>query len=470
MDRVVWTQIEQNQMELDRYRSLKRILEEFYQMQSNPSDDFKCCLLERNPYEWQFGIRGPSGTELEGGIYHGRIQFPEKYPSKPPSFTLLTENGCFKTQNQIGIRRLNDWQPSWRVRDGLLALIDEMHTYPDGELDSVEYNREERPDLAIKSRAAAPKYGTAERQKVIDEIHEYLLSKSPPVPVPQVRRTRNVPCQEEVVVDRVGSTQMELDRSVIVEDKSNIQNSGEKRILEEYNEIESNPSNDFKCLKLDWNPYEWQFAIRGPSGTEFEGGIYHGVVQFSEGYPSKPPSIMFLTKNGRFKIQTDISARLLSNWQSPRIVRNALLALIEEMPTYPDGDGELDSVKYNKNIMRELAIKSRTAAPKYGTSERQKVIDAIHEYMLSKAPPVPQLQPSSLSQNGAEGKHGRGTGSVFYNITGNKVHATNGRVRFLRSMNEPPEPMLAKMYGLLLVVLLFLLFLSIHGILSGRKR
>ncbi|XP_020423691.1 ubiquitin-conjugating enzyme E2 J1 isoform X2 [Prunus persica] len=422
-------------MELDRYRSLKRIQEEFYQMQSNPSDDFKCCLLERNPYEWQFAIRGPSGTELEGGIYHGWIQFPEEYPSKPPSFTLLTENGCFKTQNKTGIRRLNYWQPSWRVRDGLLALIDEMHTYPDGELDSVEYNREERRDLAIKSRAAAPKYGTAERQK------------------------------EEVVVDRVGSTQMELDRSVIVEDKSNIQNSGEKRILEEYNEIESNPSNDFKCLKLDWNPYEWQFAIRGPSGTEFEGGIYHGVVQFSEGYPSKPPSIMFLTKNGRFKTQTDISARLLLNWQSPRIVRNALLALIEEMPTYPDGDGELDSVKYNKNIMRVLAINSRIAAPKYGTSERQKVIDAIHEYMLSKAPPVPQLQLSSLSQNGAERKHGRGTGSVFNNIIGNKVHATNGRVRFLRSMNGPPEPMIAKIFGLVL------LFSSIlYGILSGRRR
>ncbi|KAL6274199.1 hypothetical protein ACE6H2_024891 [Prunus campanulata] len=113
---------------------------------------------------------------------------------------------------------------------------------------------------------------------------------------------------------------MESDWSVIPEDKCNIKNSGEKQILEEYNEIESNPSYNFKCLKLDWNPYEWQFAIRGPSGTEFEGGIYHGVIQFSKGYPSKPPSIMFLTKNGRLKIQTDISSRLLSKWQSQRSV------------------------------------------------------------------------------------------------------------------------------------------------------
>ncbi|XP_008241966.1 PREDICTED: ubiquitin-conjugating enzyme E2 J2-like isoform X2 [Prunus mume] len=222
-DRVGSTQIEQNQKELDRYPAMKRIRgieskpsdrvgstqigqnqkefvfrgpsvvgvggrlgEEYLEIISNPSDDFACRMLERNPYEWQFGIRGASGTEFDGGIYHGRIQFPKDYPSKPPSFTLLTENGRFKTHNKIRIRRLDDWQPSWRVRDALDALIDEMPTYPDGELGSVEYNKEERRDLAIKSRAAAPKYGTSERQKLIDEIHEYLLSKSPPVPVTQL--------------------------------------------------------------------------------------------------------------------------------------------------------------------------------------------------------------------------------------------------------------------------------------------
>ncbi|PQP96555.1 ubiquitin-conjugating enzyme E2 J2-like isoform X1 [Prunus yedoensis var. nudiflora] len=154
-------------------RVRRRLAEEYRAIKSNPSDDFDCRMLERNPYEWQFGIRGASGTEFEGGVYHGRIQFPEEYPSKPPSFTLLTENGRFKTHNKIRIRRLNDWLPSWTVRDALYALIDEMPTYPDGELGSVEYNKEETRDLAIKSRAAAPKFGTSERQKLIDEIHKY---------------------------------------------------------------------------------------------------------------------------------------------------------------------------------------------------------------------------------------------------------------------------------------------------------
>ncbi|CAB4287934.1 unnamed protein product [Prunus armeniaca] len=175
-------------MEEDKlYLALKRVAEEYDEIESNPSDDFKCGLLGRNMFEWQFAVRGAIGSEFEGGIYHGRIQFPEDYPSKPPSFMFLTENGRFKIKTKIRLK----WRPSWRVRDALLELIDLMSTYPDGEMGSVEYNKEERRALAIKSRAAPPKYGTCERQKVIDEIHEYMLSKVPPIPVPPQLHSQN---------------------------------------------------------------------------------------------------------------------------------------------------------------------------------------------------------------------------------------------------------------------------------------
>ena len=92
------------------------------------------------------------------------------------------------------------------------------------------------------------------------------------------------------------------------------------------------------------------------------------------------------------------------------------------MPTSPNG--ALGSLDYKKEERRVLAIKSRGAAPRFGTPERQILIDEvkcsslffspvhlsviscaectllsqIHEYMLSKAPPVPQLSPSQVSQ------------------------------------------------------------------------
>ncbi|KAL5158064.1 Ubiquitin-conjugating enzyme E2 32 [Glycine soja] len=168
--------------------AVKRILQEVKEMQSNPSDDFMSLPLEENIFEWQFAIRGPRDTEFEGGIYHGRIQLPSEYPFKPPSFMLLTPNGRFETQTKICLSISNHhpehWQPSWSVRTALVALIAFMPTNPNGALGSLDYKKEERRTLAIKSREAPPKFGTPERQKLIDEIHEYMLSKAPPVPQP----------------------------------------------------------------------------------------------------------------------------------------------------------------------------------------------------------------------------------------------------------------------------------------------
>lgn len=157
-------------------------------MQSNPSDDFMSYPLEENIFEWQFAIRGPPDTEFEGGIYHGRIQLPSEYPFKPPSFMLLTPNGRFETQTKICLSISNHhpehWQPSWSVRTALVALIAFMPTNPNGALGSLDFKKEERRVLAVKSREAAPKFGTPERQKLIDEIHEYMMSKAPPAPQP----------------------------------------------------------------------------------------------------------------------------------------------------------------------------------------------------------------------------------------------------------------------------------------------
>ncbi|KAF5806139.1 putative ubiquitin-conjugating enzyme E2, ubiquitin-conjugating enzyme/RWD [Helianthus annuus] len=168
--------------------SVKRILQEVKEMQSNPSDDFMSLPLEENIFEWHFAIRGPSDTEFEGGIYHGRIQLPSEYPFKPPSFMLLTPNGRFETQTKICLSISNHhpehWQPSWSVRTALTALIAFMPTNPNGALGSLDYKKEERRVLAIKSRETAPKFGTPDRQKLIDEIHEYMISKAPPVPQP----------------------------------------------------------------------------------------------------------------------------------------------------------------------------------------------------------------------------------------------------------------------------------------------
>ncbi|XP_066391358.1 ubiquitin-conjugating enzyme E2 32-like isoform X2 [Miscanthus floridulus] len=166
--------------------AVKRILQEVKEMQSNPSPDFMALPLEEDIFEWQFAILGPRESEFEGGIYHGRIQLPSDYPFKPPSFMLLTPSGRFEIQKKICLSISNyhpeHWQPSWSVRTALVALIAFMPTNPGGALGSLDYKKEDRRALAIKSREAPPKFGSPERQKLIDEIHEQMLSKAPSVP------------------------------------------------------------------------------------------------------------------------------------------------------------------------------------------------------------------------------------------------------------------------------------------------
>lgn len=45
-----------------------------------------------------------------------------------------------------------------------------MPTNPNGALGSLDYKKEERRALAIKSREAAPRFGNPERQKLMDEV------------------------------------------------------------------------------------------------------------------------------------------------------------------------------------------------------------------------------------------------------------------------------------------------------------
>ena len=40
---------------------------------------------------------------------------------------------------------------------------------------------------------------------------------------------------------------------------------------------------------------EWHFVIKGPQGTPYSGGCYHGKLIFPSDYPYKPPAIMMLT-------------------------------------------------------------------------------------------------------------------------------------------------------------------------------
>lgn len=60
---------------------------------------------------------------------------------------------------------------------------------------------------------------------------------------------------------------------------------------------------------LQDNIFEWHYTLRGPSGTEFANGLYHGRIQLPAEYPFRPPNMMVMTPNGRWELNKKVCTR-----------------------------------------------------------------------------------------------------------------------------------------------------------------
>uniref|UniRef100_A0A0B6ZE97 UBC core domain-containing protein n=1 Tax=Arion vulgaris TaxID=1028688 RepID=A0A0B6ZE97_9EUPU len=132
-----------------------------------------------------------------------------------------------------------------------------------------------------------------------------------------------------------------------------------KRLMREAQEL-CEPTDQYFAQPLEDNLFEWHFTIRGPADSDFQAGVYHGRIILPVDYPMKPPSIIWLTPNGRFetnkKICLSISGHHPESWQPSWSIRTALLAIIGFMPTHPSG--AIGSLDYKPEERKTLAKKS----------------------------------------------------------------------------------------------------------------
>lgn len=144
-----------------------------------------------------------------------------------------------------------------------------------------------------------------------------------------------------------------------MEQKYNTRSPAVKRLMREAAELNSATS-DYFAAPLEDNLFEWHFTVRGPGGSDFQDGVYHGRIIVPAEYPMKPPDIILLTPNGRFvvgqKICLSISGYHPETWQPSWSIRTALLAIIGFMPT--PGQGTIGSLDYTPQERKILAQKS----------------------------------------------------------------------------------------------------------------
>ncbi|KAL7540211.1 hypothetical protein ACHAWF_006620 [Thalassiosira exigua] len=79
-----------------------------------------------------------------------------------------------------------------------------------------------------------------------------------------------------------------------------------KRLQRELKALHKNPLSNPKIVAQpnESNILEWHYVLEGPADdpkSPYKGGIYHGKLIFPKEYPYKPPGVIMLTPNGRFK-------------------------------------------------------------------------------------------------------------------------------------------------------------------------
>lgn len=137
--------------------TIKRLMSEMRTLQFNPEKDFVAGPVGDNLFLWHFTIKGPRDTPFEGGIYHGKIVFPQQYPYSPPDIYFLTPNGRFETGKKICLTitsfHPDQWNPAWDVRTALTSIIAFMPTPAEGAVGALDTSDEERRHLAKLSHS-----------------------------------------------------------------------------------------------------------------------------------------------------------------------------------------------------------------------------------------------------------------------------------------------------------------------------
>lgn len=133
--------------------------------------------------------------------------------------------------------------------------------------------------------------------------------------------------------------------------------------MQEARELANDPSTEYSAAPLEDNIFEWHCTLRGPSETDFEGGLYHFRILLPADYPFRPPSLMMLTPNGRFETGTKICISFTNYheelWQPAWGVRTAIIGLMGFFPLKGQAAVGVGSMESSSSDRKRLAALSR---------------------------------------------------------------------------------------------------------------
>ena len=135
---------------------VRRLMKEYQAIQKDPPPFVVARPEEDNVNLWYYVLEGPPDSPYAGGIYLGKIRFPEEYPFAPPSIMMCTPSGRFKTETRLCLSisdfHPKEWNPSWgpaTILKGLLSfMLEDTQTWG-----SMETSADKKQQLAKDSHA-----------------------------------------------------------------------------------------------------------------------------------------------------------------------------------------------------------------------------------------------------------------------------------------------------------------------------
>ena len=120
-----------------------------------------------------------------------------------------------------------------------------------------------------------------------------------------------------------------------------------KRLKRDMKLITNDPIPSMDVALNEDDILDWHFLIHGREGTPYEDGVYHGRLVFPLTFPFGPPKILFLTPNGRFKVNERICFNLSDfhpeEWKPAYPVTALLRGVYDFMHETTDTIGSIES-------------------------------------------------------------------------------------------------------------------------------
>ncbi|XP_073429863.1 ubiquitin-conjugating enzyme E2 B [Dendrobates tinctorius] len=118
-----------------------------------------------------------------------------------------------------------------------------------------------------------------------------------------------------------------------------------RRLMRDFKRLQEDPPVGVSGAPSENNIMVWNAVIFGPEGTPFEDGTFKLLIEFSEEYPNKPPTVRFASKMFHPNVYADgsICLDILQNRWSPTYDVSSILTSIQSLLDEPNPNSPANS-------------------------------------------------------------------------------------------------------------------------------